>query len=69
MQLSVDELRAKVEEFRSSGLSTQQIADELSLSHTTIQWLSTNAGGQSVVVKGGPAEFKKNLGESEYLIG
>jgi len=63
------ELRAKAEELRSSGLSTQQIADELSLSHTTIQWLSTNAGGQSVVVKGGPAEFKKNLGESEYLIG
>ncbi len=64
MQLSVDELRAKVEEFRSSGLSTQQIADELSLSQTTIQWLSTSdfviedkpsdvkVGWRSIAVKG-----------------
>lgn len=42
MQLSIDELRAKVEEFRSKGLNTQQIADELSLSQTTIQWLSAS---------------------------
>ncbi len=42
MQLSLDELRAKVEEFRASGLNTQQIADELSLSQTTIQWLSAS---------------------------
>ena len=42
MQLSIDELRGKVEEFRSKGLNTQQIADELSLSQTTIQWLSAS---------------------------
>ena len=42
MQLSVDELRGKVEGFRASGLNTQQIADELSLSQTTIQWLSAS---------------------------
>ena len=42
MHLSVDELRSKVEEFRSSGLNTQQIADELSLSQTTVQWLSAS---------------------------
>ena len=41
MQLSVDELREKVEEYRVKGLNTQQIADELSLSQTTIHWLST----------------------------
>ena len=41
MPLSVDELRAKVKQHRSNGLNTQQIADELSLSQTTIQWLST----------------------------
>ena len=40
--MSIDELRAKVEEFRSKGLNTQQIADELSLSQTTIQWLSAS---------------------------
>jgi orotate phosphoribosyltransferase len=64
MQLSVDELRAKVEEFRSSGLNTQQVADELSLSQTTIQWLSASdfvvedkpsdiqVGWRSIAVKG-----------------
>ena len=64
MQLSIDELRSKVEEFRSSGLNTQQIADELSLSQTTIQWLSTSdfvmdekpsdvkVGWRSIAVKG-----------------
>ena len=41
MPLSVDELRAKVKQHRSNGLNTQQITDELSLSQTTIQWLST----------------------------
>ena len=41
MPLSVDELRAKVKQHRCNGLHTQQIADELSLSQTTIQWLST----------------------------
>ena len=64
MHLSIDELRAKVEEFRSSGLNTQQIADELSLSQTTVQWLSASdfevddkpldvkVGWRSIAVKG-----------------
>jgi orotate phosphoribosyltransferase len=64
MHLSVDELRSKVEEFRSSGLNTQQIADELSLSQTTVQWLSASdyevedkpldvkVGWRSIAVKG-----------------
>ncbi len=64
MHLSVDELRAKVEEFRESGLTTQQIADELSLSQTTVQWLSASdyevdekpqdvkVGWRSIAVKG-----------------
>ena len=64
MHLSVDELRNKVEEFRSSGLNTQQIADELSLSQTTVQWLSASdyevddkpldvkVGWRSIAVKG-----------------
>ena len=64
MHLSVDELRSKVEKFRESGLNTQQIADELSLSHTTVQWLSASdyevdekpldvkVGWRSIAVKG-----------------
>ena len=64
MHLSVDELRAKVEEFRLSGLNTQQIADELSLSQPTVQWLSASdfevddkpldvkVGWRSIAVKG-----------------
>jgi len=64
MHLSVDELRSKVEEFRSRGLNTQQIADELSLSQTTVQWLSASdyeveekpidvkVGWRSIAVKG-----------------
>ena len=64
MHLSVDELRAKVEEFRLRGLNTQQIADELSLSQTTVQWLSASdfevddkpldvkVGWRSIAVKG-----------------
>ena len=64
MHLSVDELRAKVDEFRTSGLTTQQIADELSLSQTTVQWLSASdfevddkpqdvkVGWRSIAVKG-----------------
>ena len=42
MPLSIDELRSKVEEYRREGLNGQQIADELSLSQTTIQWLSSS---------------------------
>ena len=64
MQLSVDELRGMGDEFRSSGLTTQQIADELSLSQTTIEWLSASdyeieakpsdvkVGWRSIAVKG-----------------
>ena len=64
MHLSVDELRSKVDEFRESGLNTQQIADELSLSQTTVQWLSASdyevdekpldvkEGWRSIAVKG-----------------
>lgn len=64
MHLSVDELRTKVEEFRTKGLNTQQIADELSLSQTTVQWLSASdyeveekpldvkVGWRSIAVKG-----------------
>ena len=64
MHLSVDVLRSKVEEFRERGLNTQQIADELSLSQTTVQWLSASdyeveekpldvkVGWRSIAVKG-----------------
>ena len=64
MHLSVDELRDKVEDFRESGLTTQQNADELSLSQTTVQWLSASdyevddkpldvkVGWRSIAVKG-----------------
>ena len=45
MTSSVDDLRATVEELRSKGLNTQQIADEMSLSQTTIKWLSSGGGG------------------------
>ncbi len=43
MALSIDELREKVEELQASGLNTQQIADELSLSRTTVNWLSSTS--------------------------
>jgi len=68
MPLSVDELRSKVDAFRESGLNTQQIADELSLSQTTIQWLSSSGvatedrpsdiqvGWRSIAVKAGRIE-------------
>ena len=42
MPLSIEELRGKVEDYRKKGLNTQQIADELSLSQTTIDWLSSS---------------------------
>ena len=42
MPLSIDELRRTVEEYHNKGLNSQQIADELSLSQTTIQWLSSS---------------------------
>lgn len=39
MALSIDELRTKANELRDSGLNIQQIADELSVSQTTVKWL------------------------------
>ena len=45
MTSSVDDLRDTVEELRSKGLNTQQIADEMSLSQTTIKWLSSGGVG------------------------
>ena len=39
MTMPVEELRIKVVECLDKGMKIQQIADELSLNHTTIQWL------------------------------
>jgi orotate phosphoribosyltransferase len=58
MPLSVDELRAKVEQYRNNGLNTQQIADELSLSQTTIQWLSTEKYSNNVVTEDRPTDVQ-----------
>ena len=58
MPLSVDELRAKVQQYRSNGLNTQQIADELSLSQTTIQWLSTEKYSNNVVSEDRPIDVQ-----------
>ncbi len=43
MALSVEELKTKTAELRAKGLNTQQIADELSVSQTTVQWLSNES--------------------------
>ena len=43
MALSVEELKTKAAELRAKGLNTQQIADELSVSQTTVQWLSNES--------------------------
>ena len=68
MPLSIEELRGKVEDYRKKGLNTQQIADELSLSQTTIDWLSSSGaaaderpsdirvGWRSIAVKSGRIE-------------
>ena len=68
MTSSVDDLRATVEELRSKGLNTQQRADEMSLSQTTIKWLSSGGvgsedrpddirvGWRSIAVKAGRIE-------------
>jgi len=42
MSDSIDELRESVAKLRLDGLNTQQIADELSLSQMTVQWLQSN---------------------------
>jgi orotate phosphoribosyltransferase len=60
---SIDELRSAVATMKAKGLNSQQIADELSLSQTTIQWLSSTqpvedhpadirVGWRSIAVKG-----------------
>ncbi|MDE0953305.1 MAG: orotate phosphoribosyltransferase-like protein [Candidatus Poseidoniales archaeon] len=58
MPLSVDELRAKVQEDRNKGLNTQQIADELSLSQTTIRWLSTEKYSNNIVSEDRPTDVQ-----------
>ena len=58
MPLSVDELRAKVKQHRSNGLNTQQIADELSLSQTTIQWLSTEEYSNNTTSEDRPTDVQ-----------
>ena len=58
MTLSVDELRAKVQEDRNKGLNTQQIADELSLSQTTIRWLSTEKYSNNIVSEDRPTDVQ-----------
>ncbi len=47
MTLSIEELRTKAAELRAKGLNTQQIADELSVSQTTVQWLSNEGVAES----------------------
>mgnify|MGYP001334576884 FL=1 len=47
MTLSIEELRTKAAELRAKGLNTQQIADELSVSQTTVQWLSNEGAAES----------------------
>lgn len=67
MQMSIEELRKQVESYRTEGLSTQQIADEMSLSQTTVLWLSAKevveeqpidirVGWRSIAVKGSRIE-------------
>ena len=43
MTLSIEELKTMVKNLRKDGLNSQQIADELSLSQDTIQWLLTDS--------------------------
>ncbi len=48
MSLSIDELRSTVAKYKQQGLSTEQIADELSLSQSSILWLLTNSPNESL---------------------
>ena len=41
--MGIDELKTIVRNLRKDGLNSQQIADELSLSQDTIQWLLTDS--------------------------
>ena len=43
MALSIEELKTITKNLRKDGLNSQQIADELSLSQDTIQWLLTDS--------------------------
>ena len=43
MEMGIDELKTIVRNLRKDGLNSQQIADELSLSQDTIQWLLTDS--------------------------
>ena len=43
MSLSIEELKTIVKNLRKDGLNSQQIADELSPSQDTIQWLLTDS--------------------------
>ena len=43
MTLSIEELKTIAKNLRKDGLNSQQIADELSLSQDTIQWLLTDS--------------------------
>ena len=47
MALSIDELRRTVAKYKEQGLSTEQIADELSLSQSTILWLLTSNSNET----------------------
>lgn len=42
--MSIEDLRKTVAECKAKGLTTEHIADELSLSQSTIRWLLTDAG-------------------------
>lgn len=72
MQMSIEELRKQVRSYRTEGLSTQQIADEMSLSQTTVLWLSSKevveeqpvdirVGWRSIAVKGSRIEAVSSI--------
>ena len=72
MQMSIEELRKQVESYRTEGLSTQQIADEMSLSQTTVLWLSSKeiveeqpkdirVGWRSIAVKASRIEAASSI--------
>ena len=47
MALSVDELRDRVLALREEGLNDQQIADEMSISKSTITWLQGSSAPEA----------------------
>ena len=46
MTLGIEELKTIAKNLRKDGLNSQQIADELSLSQDTIQWLLTDSNSE-----------------------